>query len=342
VCLSALLVLGGTAQAQWAATVLHNPVSFGSRVLGISAEHQAGRAYQDGAALWSGTPGSMSILAPGASNAAAIWGNTIAGDIGGHATLWDLQGNPTSLHPSGIFLSQIFAMRGNMQAGIVSNGFPHAAAWRGTPESCVDLHPAGATRSYAFATDGEYQGGYVSGASNYAALWHGTAGSVINMTPPGYGSGSIYGMAPGQQVGYASDHAIIWSGSATSFVDVHPGPAGISQLNATTGQVQVGFLSNAWTGGIPHAGVWLGTAASFIDIQSYLPSRYTESEALCVYQDGNTLYIGGVAWPAGGTNPLGEAVMWVGTIPAPATLVPLAAGLLVLARRRREPGWPRP
>jgi hypothetical protein len=329
----------GSARAQWSTTVLHSPVSFGSRVLAISADHQAGRAYQDGAALWSGTPESMNILASGSSNAAAIWGNNIAGDIGGHAALWDLQGNGTSLHPPGVFLSQIFAMRGDMQAGIVSNGIPHAAVWHGTASSCTDLNPSGFTQSVAFATDGEYQGGYVVGAFNHAALWHGTAASFVDMTPPGYGSGYIYGMAPGQQVGYANNalgpRALIWSGSPTSFVDVHPGPAGISQLNATTGQVQVGYLSNAWTGGIPHAGVWLGTAASFIDIHSFLPSRYTESETLCVYQDGSTVYIGGVAWPAGGTNPYGEAVMWVGTIPAPGVAA-VTAGVLVIAARRRR------
>jgi hypothetical protein len=338
-CLPLGLADTGWAQAQWAATVLHAPSGVGSQVLGISADYQVGWTQADGAVRWAGSPGSLNVLAPGASTAAAIWGNTIAGDIAGHAALWDLQGKATSLHPSEMAISQVRAMRGTVQAGIVSNGVPHAAVWHGTASSFVDLNPSGFSQSVAFATDGEYQGGYVVGAFNHAALWHGTAASFVDMTPPGYGSGYIYGMAPGQQVGYANNNlgprAVIWSGSPTSFVDVHPGPPGLSQLNATTGQVQVGYLSNAWTGGIPHAGVWLGSAASFIDIHSALPSRYTESEALCVFQQGATLYIGGVAWPAGGTNPLGEAVMWVGTIPAPSTGALLLCGFAAAARRRR-------
>lgn len=328
------------AEAQWTTTVLHSPSGAGSQVLGISPSYQVGWTYTGGAVRWAGSPESMTVLAPGASTAAAIWGNTIAGDISGHAALWDLQGNATSLHPAGVFVSQIYAIRGNEQAGAITNGTPHAAVWHGTAASFVDLHPPGMSESFALATDGEYQGGYVVGMSNYAAIWHGSAASFLNVNPVGYSSSHINGMVPGQQVGYGANglglRAMIWSGSATNFVDVHPGPAGISQLNATTGQVQVGYLSNAWTGGIPHAGVWLGTAASFIDIHSFLPSRYTESEALCVYQDGSTVYIGGVAWPAGGTNPYGEAVMWVGTIPAPGGAAVIAGVLIIAARRRRN------
>jgi hypothetical protein len=154
---------------------------------------------------------------------------------------------------------------------------------------------------------------------------------MIDLNPPGSSASHIFGMIPGQQVGYATfepfgvDHAAIWSGTAEGWVDLNP-PNSTSQLYATCGSAQVGILNGG------HAAIWFGTPGSVIDLHSLLPSVYYYSVAYSVYEQNGTFYVGGAAMQA---NHGSEAFLWVGTVPAPSSLVLLGGAGAILAWRRR-------
>jgi hypothetical protein len=223
------------------------------------------------------------------------------------------------MHPKEYFFSGLGAMRGTMQVGTIRVGPApndrHAALWLGTPESVVDLHPAGAEWSTARATDGVLQGGYVDWEATNTitpVIWNGSAQSMINLRPGGYGY--LYGMAPGVQVGQVDEpgaiKAALWRGSAASFVDLSPPGIGGSRLRATTGRVHVGAFGQS---GLARAGVNFNSPESWVSLHQFLPPQYGSfSEAMCVYQAGDTIYVGGWATRNFGGN---EAILWIGTLP---------------------------
>jgi hypothetical protein len=336
-----LLVLAAftPVHGQWTAVSLHTGGADSSHIYAVGANIQGGFAPMPypylRPVIWSGTPESaMALFTTSAGSVNAIWGDSQGGSAALGACIW--QSTPESrldLAPGTI--SAVKAMRGDQQAGY-RNG--HATLWRGTPSSMVDLHPSAYQQSSADATDGQYQGGWVSGVGLFhAALWDGSASSFIDLHV-GNGLSRVWGMAPGQQVGYfdtqGETHACMWLGSAASIVDMHPGGGGGSQLYATIGNVQAGYITGPATGGIPHAGIWFGTPNSFFDLHPFLPPGFSESAAYALYQDGDTLFVGGHAW----RNGRYEGILWTGTIPAPACGTMILLGVLGVARRRGKGG----
>jgi hypothetical protein len=153
---------------------------------------------------------------------------------------WQFQ----DLHPTGFNgYSQVLAVIGNQQAGIVSDfSTNNASVWNGTPGSWVSYgdgflfamdatqqagyslngssgpfaafwrsgvrtflrQPIGATTSIAYALSGKTYGGYYVGASgNSNAVYWPKAASVVNMHPANYLLSAIFGMYKNVQVGYA-------------------------------------------------------------------------------------------------------------------------------------------
>lgn len=332
------------AHADWTAIPLGQSGESRSEVYAVSAGMQGG-AYtphlgQAQAGFWTGSADSWTPLFVSQTTIGEVYaidGQAQAGEAAGRAAVW--QGTPDSrvdLGPAGI-ISYAYAMRGNIQAGeIIPASFSHAAMWQGTAASMVDLNPTGARQSFAYATDGVLEGGvvYTPDGIPHAALWSGTAASYIDLNPGRVAY--IYGMAPGVQVGYAqtaNQHAAMWSGTAGSYVDLNPfGSQGGSVLYATTGTISVGDFGLV---GDAHAGICFNTPGSWTDLHQFLPTGFTQfSHASSVYQDGNTIYVGG--WATNDATGKPEAILWVGTVPAPGSAAVLLSAGIFAARRRRE------
>jgi hypothetical protein len=352
-----ILGLSSAVTGQWTAVRLHPESALGSEVLAVGAGRQGGYGFFPGfyepPIIWRGSSSAWtpySTVSGIVGTVYGIWGEVEVGIDDSWASLW--RGTPesrVSLHPAGVSgLSYAYAACGNMQAGAVGNN-SNAAVWYGSAASYVNLHPAGAVSSEAFATDGVLQGGYVVWPSTpgpvfHAAIWSGTAQSVVDLNPTGASqavSSYVRGMAPGIQVGEArrfgqNVHAAVWHGTAASWVDLHPSTnAGGSTIWGTTGTVHVGEYAEV---GFMQAAVNFGTPDSWLSLHQYLPAGYDGfSRATSVYQEENTLYVGGWA-----DNSLGqrEAFLWIGTIPAPGagTVVLIGIGLAARRHRRAERG----
>jgi hypothetical protein len=204
-----------------------------------------------------------------------------------------------------------------MQVGsvTVSQGVYHAALWRGTPESVVDLHPPGAEWSTAVATDGVLQGGYMRWTATNEirpVIWNGTAQSMVDLRPGGYGY--LYGMATGVQVGQVHEPGVtiaaLWRGSPESFVNLNPPGNTAARFRATTGRVHAGAFGQF---NVSRAGVNFNSPNSWVSLHQFLPPQYGSfSEATCIYQAGDTIYVGGWATRNFGYE---EAILWIGTDP---------------------------
>lgn len=308
-------------------------------IYGVYGGQQAGSAdFGSGsqAILWSGSSTGWVTLSSNAG-AGGIWGSQCVGYVGGTATLWD-HGVAVSLNPSGATYSVAIGVRDGQQVGFANLPIERAILWHGTAASAVNLHPAGAISSFAYATDGTLQGGSATfgGTGTYhAATWNGSAATFQDLNPSSAYISEILGMAPGQQVGYAQliggqEHAALWSGTAQSFQDFEPTslPNLSSRLLATTGTEQVGDISV----GLPRATIWFGSRDNYLDLQQFLPGNFTSSEATSAYRDGSTLYVGGWGQISGQT----QAFLWVGTVPAPGSVLVLlgAAGIAIRRRQR--------
>lgn len=311
---------------QWTAVVLHPAGALYSEVSAVTASRQGGSITRASglteAGTWSGSAASWVALSGDPGWVFGMDENQQVGQFHG-AALW--RGTPASfvsLHPQGLSSSGASAVCGNIQVGEVGLPFDvfHAALWRGTPESFVDLHPTGAVRSGCSATDGILQGGSVSWPSTHATIWNGTAQSYVDLDPSGLGGSGgshVYGMAHGVQVGDVGVagggfHAALWRGTPHSFTDLNP-PGGSTSFYATTGQVHVG---QGGIGGstVARAIINFGNVNAWLDLHQFLtPAQYPSfSAANAVYQDGDTIYVGGYAQDPNGRN---HAILWIGHVP---------------------------
>ncbi len=144
-----LILLSGTAHAQWAVTILHPAGATGSsNAYGGSGSQQVGQA----------------AAGPGDSHA-ALWRGTAASWV--------------DLHPAGAEFSTAGATNGAQQAGYaVVNSVSRASLWTGTAASWVDLHPEVTLGSRVLAMSGAQQAGRVLVNGGFrASLWSGTASS---------------------------------------------------------------------------------------------------------------------------------------------------------------------
>jgi hypothetical protein len=328
-----LPVTGAT--AQWTAIRVDG---IHSEIWGIGAGVEGG-IWNDRPALWDGTTGQLTLLGAGQGWVSAISGDIQAGQLENHASLW--RGSAESridLHPENAGSSWVWGASGDQQVGQVGVGGIHAALWRGTAASFVDLNPQGSEFSAAFATDGSHQGGFAqlregTGYVFHATLWSGSPESMVDLHPAGAEDSRVNAVAPGVQVGLAAlasggVHAALWRGTAESFVDL--GPEGFaSSLNATTGSIHAGELTE---GVNPQAALSFGIPGEWLNLHQVLPAGYNQSEATSIFQDGETLYVGGWA----GTDTGIEAFIWVGTVPSPGAIPPALLGVLLGARRRRR------
>jgi hypothetical protein len=125
--------------------------------------------------------------------------------------------------------------------------------------------------------------------------------------------------------------ASTWNGTAEGWRSLHPpGSALQSGFWATTGTIHAGWLQAS--GQLEHAAINLGSPTEWLDIHQYLPPGLaSRSQAFCIDREGDTLYVGGWA-EIGGAN---RAVMWVGTVPAPASSLMLVVSGIAAYRRRR-------
>jgi hypothetical protein len=203
--------------------------------------------------------------------------------------------------------------------------------------------------------DGNQQVGFATplGSHDRASLWTGTAASWVDLEPahtsgvfPIVGSvaNAVHG---GQQVGTVTynvfgvevDHAGYWSGTAGSWVDLNPDTTTIysaSWANAVFDGYQVGQSTAQFCDvlacGNASAAFWHGTPESWVDLESILPANYVGSNAFGVWTDGHTIQVAGTAYNS--TLGRSEAILWINTVPEPASVAVLAIGLPVIALRR--------
>jgi hypothetical protein len=331
----------------WQAIVLH-PLGTHSWAYGTGAQMQVG-VVGTRAVVWNGQPGSTLLPIPEGytlSESRGIDGQRIVGHASlpipgtylGRAMLWPGAAQmPINLHPDAARHSVGHGVAGDQQVGhtYFEDGNARAALWRGSAESFVRLDPRTFGSSYAFATDGVRQGGTINtGSEGLAVIWDGAAWPYVTLNPPGSTKAEVRGMAEGVQVGFArlpgqsNPYAALWRGTAESYINMNPTGSTWSEILATKGQYHVG---RAWFASLSDAVLWLGDEPNnYVNLHHLLPPSYSISTATGVFVDGETIYVSGYAWGQGY-----QAVLWIGTIPAPSAAVVLAAGLGLLARRRR-------
>jgi hypothetical protein len=332
----ALLLLLGTlavatprASAQWIVIELHPADAIESYAYGGDGVQQAGYVLQGGiarASLWSGTAASwVDLNPPGAiqSFINSANGGQQAGtvNIGGaiHATVWSgTAASRVDLHPAASpFDSQALGVNGGYQVGFASlNGALHASLWNGTAASWVDLYPlVGAwDDSRAWGVGDGQQVGWVAHTFDvlHASLWSGTAASWVDLSPAGSNESAALGVDGGQQAGYTlssvGEHAALWSGTAASWVDLNPPGAVLSFAWGINHGQEVGA---AFVGGVERASLWSGTPATWVDLHTFVPAKYSRSEAYGISHDGGFTYVTGAGFNAATQH--WEALMWVGT-----------------------------
>lgn len=114
-------------------------------------------------------------------------GTRLAGSVMGRATLWAAAAaTPVDLTPTGLAMSEVQALDGDLQIGIAWKGFcPRAAIWRGSAASFADITPQQFEAASAYDGAGGYQVGFVRtkdntaggtpGSDNRAVIWHGSS-----------------------------------------------------------------------------------------------------------------------------------------------------------------------
>jgi len=230
---------------------------------------------------------------------------------GSHAVLWS--GSAASfvdLHPSALLGSGATCTTGLLQGGFgilkaktggkVKTTPPlHALVWAGTAASYKDLNPANAAESKINGCADGQEVGYVMPLSpgfTHAAVWLGTSAAAVDLQPlTGFVSSIAFGAAAGQQAGYGvtdasqggAGHALVWGSSASSMLDLHPAGYTFSIAFATNGVQQVGEADDAAFPRHKHAIVWTGTATSAVDLNQFLPTGYTDAQAMAIDANGN-------------------------------------------------------
>ncbi len=120
-------------------------------------------------------------------------GTAVAGNVRGKAALWSSPtAAPTLLHPEKLFMSEVKALDGDVQAGSAWKGMrSRAAIWRGSAESFVDVTPKAFQVGIISASAVGYQVGSVRakentkngtpGSDNRALLWQGAADRTFDL-----------------------------------------------------------------------------------------------------------------------------------------------------------------
>jgi hypothetical protein len=120
-------------------------------------------------------------------------GTRLVGSVDGRAALWSDPGaTSVDLAPAGFGASEVHALDGDIQAGVVFKGMTaRAALWRGSADSFVDLTPAGYEVARALHAAAGWQVGFVrrtdttrNGSSSFAdqaAVWRGTNDEWIDL-----------------------------------------------------------------------------------------------------------------------------------------------------------------
>jgi hypothetical protein len=361
--LSALVLATGFARvrADWTFSVLTPPASSSAQAFGLAhgglpVFGGLGPIGTPHAGLWTSfDPASAIDLNPANSTQSAIAASTgvqHAGSawIGGiqAAGIWN--GNTASsfvpLVTSGYQFSAAYDTDGTHQVGSgrTTGGDDRALMWSGSAGSVSVLNPPNSVGAGATAEAAGRQVGWAEFAPAYtdrrAGFWSGTAASwTLLGAPAGFGDSTAQGISPdGQmQVGFAVgstgvNWAAIWHGTPESFVSLHPiGRLGSSILD-TDGVFEAGWTLPALGSGM-RAALWQGSAASFFDLSTILPATYTISESTGVFSTSAEVWVTGYAYAPSASR--WDAIVWHGTIPAPASAwVVLAAGVGAVRRRR--------
>jgi hypothetical protein len=71
-----------------------------------------------------------------------------------------------------------------------------------------------------------------------------------------------------------------------------------------------------------------------VDLESFLPANYFGSNALGVWTDGQTIQVAG--WAVNNTLNRAEAILWIYTVPEPASAWLMSFGLALAVRRRQR------
>jgi hypothetical protein len=120
-------------------------------------------------------------------------GTRFVGSVDGRAALWsDHSAKSVDLAPDGFGASEVHALDGDSQVGVVFKGMcARAALWRGSAASFIDLTPNGYEVGRALHAAGGWQVGFVrrtdttrngsSSLADQAALWHGTNDQWIDL-----------------------------------------------------------------------------------------------------------------------------------------------------------------
>jgi len=317
----------------------------------VEGGQQVGFAEIDGAwkgGLWNGSAASWVDLTPPGwsySEVRDVRNGVQAGwaaDNAIRATLWN--GNSmsfTSLHPTGAEISMVAGLDGDTQAGSVDFGQNwRAGIWHGTAASWTSMHPQvqGIIFSIIHGAGGGQQVGHVtiSGVGDRASLWMGTAASWVNLHPDIAEESYAFDSDSGQQVGQVQIEPIgfvasLWSGTAASWVNLNPNGAVYGKALGVHKGKQVGFVT---LDGVERASLWSGTAESWVDLHSMMPSNYAGSQAFGVWHDASGISVVGNAFNT--LTQRREAVLWVQSVPEPATLSVLGCGAILLLKKRRS------
>lgn len=268
-----------------------------------------------------------------------------------HALLWT-NANPLSvidLNPAGFGSSYAQATTGSQQIGygyLATNADqPHALLWNGSATNFFDLNPPNYLFSFAFAGDSVHQVGYGEDMQfNLNALvWSGSAASAVSIHPS---SGAFFdsraiSLNGNRAGGYGTStngysHAIIWTAlNPGSGVDVNPAEFFDSQITAINPYAAVGYgRTHADITGSTHALLWNADGSGYIDLSTYLPARYTASEADGIDINGNVV---GFAYDSLTANV--HAVEWLAVVPEPTTLLSVGGlfALSLVRTRRAKP-----
>lgn len=337
--------LASFASADWSVVYLDPAVGLGSSASGVSDGQQSGDV--DGfAAVWSGNAASWVNLQPdgvifsyATANAGGQQIGTVLTDsLLYRAGLWTgTAASFVDLTPNS--MSEAFGTDtdGIQQVGWGKIGNARAAClWSGTTASFVQLNAPGGGNTWGHGVhNGKQVGAAMIGANQVAAMWSGSSASFVNLGPAGASNSeasAIYGNTQGGSANFTGAwEAVMWNGTAESCIQLSPVASASSNVNAMFENYQVGdvYMNDDFF----HASLWNGSAASWFDLSSLLPANYGDAIALGVWGDGANLYITGHAKNT--TTNRDEAVMWVQSVPEPASTAIMAVGLLGLAAKRR-------
>lgn len=205
----------------------------GGAAIGMgSPPRKPGQFTPDVGLLWREGGAPTAIAATGDVSLFATDGTRLAGSIRGRGALWPSAGAaPIDLTPEGLSMSEVQALDGELQIGLVWKGFcPRAGIWRGAAASFADLTPSGFEAGSAYGGAHGYQVGFVRakdntpggspGADNRAVLWQGAADRWFDLNallPAKHYNASV---AWAMEV---RDDALLVCGSANRYEAIHPG-----------------------------------------------------------------------------------------------------------------------